>query len=319
MQRMFSIASVTVAYNGKHLLSRHLDALLNQTVPLTEVIVVNNASVDGTAEFVSEHYPSVTVIDLRSNVGVGGGYAAGLEYAIRQKAYDWVWLFDQDSIPAPDALQHLVDALEHLAGANPQTAVLAPTCVNESTNRRYPSLIWKNGWKRVSTDRPVTFVDAVLSSGSLVCSEAVERAGPPRADFFIDFVDLEHCLRLRANGYRIAVVRDSIMHHAVGSPRTVRFGAFSYVWSDHVPWREYYKTRNEVFTIWTHYPTLAAKLSVVRRLLRHALGVLLFGKERLACLKMMYLGVIDGRAGKLGIRSFDDSTTAPAEPEKIHA
>jgi len=79
------------------------------------------------------------------------------------------------------------------------------------------------------------------------------------------------------------------------------------VWADHVPWREYYKARNEVFTTWNLYPNWQSKLSVVRRFTRHALGILLFGKEKLACLKMMYLGIVDGRAGRLGIRNFEDS------------
>lgn len=319
MPRMFSIASITIAYNGKGLLSRHLDALLGQTVPIAELIVVNNASSDGTGDFLREHYPQITVITLPSNAGVGGGYAAGLQYAIQQKGYEWVWLFDQDSVPNPDALQRLVQELDNLGDRKSNVAVLAPFCVNEGTQRHYPSLRWQNGWRKVRTAGAVTFVDAVISSGSLIRSDAIRKAGPPRADFFIDFVDLEHCLRLRSKGYTIAVVRSSILRHALGSPRVVRIGRFSRVWSDHLPWREYYKTRNEVFTIWTHYPDVASKFSVVRRLLRHALGVLLFGKERLVSLKMMYLGALDGKAGRLGIRSFEETPSAPREPEESHA
>jgi rhamnosyltransferase len=317
--RTFSIASITVAYNGDALLSHHLDALLGQTVSLAEVIVVNNASVDGTLHLLSKLYPEVTVINLPFNAGVGGAYAAGLHYALAEKGHDWVWLFDQDSVPNSDCLERLLEVREIADNSGSTLSVLAPYCLHEDTGRDYPGLRWRNGWKRVHLHHRLTFVDAVISSGSLIAADAIKHAGPPRADFFMDFVDLEHCLRLRSAGYKVAVVRDAIVHHALGSPRVVRVGPFSRVWADHVPWREYYKARNEVFTIWTHSPTLISKWSVAQRLIRHALGVLLFGKEKLKCLKMMYLGVMDGRAGRLGIRSFDKSVAASSEPKRSHA
>jgi rhamnosyltransferase len=192
-------------------------------------------------------------------------------------------------------------------------------CVHESTQRRYPGMRWRNGWRKCAATSEVEFVDAVISSGSLVRGEHVRKAGLPRADFFIDYVDFEHCLRLRKHGYRIAVVRDSLLEHAVGSPRTIRLAAFSHTWADHEPWREYYKTRNEVFTIWTHDPRWPAKFAIISRLLKHALGILIFGKNKLACLKMMYLGFSDGLAGRLGFRSFDTAPTSISAPQEQHA
>lgn len=314
-----SIASITVAHNGETLLPHHLDALFGQTHQISELIVVNNASSDGTLQLLARRYPQITVLDLPSNTGVGGAYTAALDYAIREKGHDWVWLFDQDSVPNSDALKRLLQALDYLKADASRLAILAPVCIYENTGRIHPSLIWKNGWRKAVIREDVTYVDAVISSGSLLRAKAIRQAGPPRADFFIDFVDLEHCLRLRSNGYKIAVIRDAILRHALGSPRLLQIGPFSRVWADHVPWREYYKARNEVFTIWTHYPSLASKFSVVRRLVRHALGILLFGREKLACLKMMYLGVMDGRTGRLGIRSFDNAVVPSSEPKRSHA
>lgn len=315
----FSIASVTVAYDGEALLPRHIDALLNQTRPLSEVIVVNNASPDGTLQLLSKSYPQVTVINLPLNAGVGGGYAAGLQYAINERGHGWVWLFDQDSVPAPECLQRLLEGLDGLTSTASEVALLAPLCLHEDSGREYPSLRWKNGWQKVRVQEDITFVDAVISSGSLIRRDAIQRAGPPRSDFFIDSVDLEHCLRLRSKGYKIAVVRAAVLHHAIGSPRLLRMGPLSRLWPVHTPWREYYKARNEVFTIWTHHPTLASKFSVMRRLIRHACAVLLFGREKLKCLKMIWLGVIDGRAGRLGIRLFDGPLVSSSEPKRSHA
>jgi GT2 family glycosyltransferase len=305
MEKSGSIASVTVAYNGEALLRRHLDALLGQSRHLDEIIVVNNASTDGTLRLLSKYYPQVKVLDLTINSGVGGGYASGLDYAVGNRNHDWIWLFDQDSIPREDALERLVQGLESLGNHGKKLAILAPVCVHPGTEISYPGLVWRNGWRRApakTANGRILFVDAVISSGTLLRSEAVKAAGPPRADFFIDYVDFEHCLRLRRQGYEIGVVQDSLMCHEMGDPRDVSVAGFSHAWADHLPWREYYLTRNEIFTIWTYCPTWGAKLGVARRLLRHGMGILLFGREKAACFKMMYLGISDGRAGRLGIR-----------------
>lgn len=121
-----------------------------------------------------------------------------------------------------------------------------------------------------------------------------------RADFYMDFVDHEHCLRLRRSGFKIAVVRDSRMAHALGEPSKQRFLGKTKHWSDHEPWREYYVTRNEIYTIWRYYSDPVTKALVLYRMMRRATGILLFGKHKKSCLQMMLQGMIDGRAGRLG-------------------
>lgn len=305
MAKEVSVASVTVAYNGGDVLPRHLDALKRQTRKLDEIVVVNNASTDDTLSLLNAEYPEVTVLNQVLNGGVGGGYAAGLAYAALTKRYDWVWLFDQDSVPAQDALERLLLGLQHLDGIAQNTAILAPKCVHYATQYTYPGFSWR-GKRFMPTmgtgEQPTTLVDLVMSSGSLIRREAIEAAGLPRADFFMDFVDYEHCLRMRRHGFSIAIVGDSILEHAVGEPAKFDvFGRTKY-WTDHVPWREYYKTRNLIFTMWQYYPSFTVKGITMYRLCRHAFGVVVFGKRKLACLRMIYYGLMDGLTGRLGIR-----------------
>jgi len=306
-----SITSVTVVYNGEQVMRRHLDALLAQSHRIDEIIVVNNASTDGTSSVLASLYPEVTVLNLPTNEGVGGGYVAGLRYAIAQ-GHDWIWQFDQDSFPATDALANLLAGLDRQSARNGCVAIVAPKCINLATGREYPGLRWQNCWKKVDFNSPngVEFVDAVISSGSLLRCKAIKEIGLPRADYFIDYIDMEYCLRLRRSGYKIAVVRQSILEHAVGEPRILNIAGYKQQWADHVPWREYYKTRNEIFTVWRFQPEWTAKYSALRRLTRHALGILFFGREKIACLRMMCLGARDGLAGRLGIRSFEHSPSA---------
>jgi rhamnosyltransferase len=303
--RAVSVATVTVAYNGAHVLESHLAALQRQTQQIQEIVVVNNASEDNTLGLLASRFPDVTVINLPANAGVGGGLTVGLEYAALRKKYDWIWLFDQDSVPADNGLELLLAGLDHLNGDTEHVAILAPVCEDESTKMSFPGLIWEDGRTvkaPIKSDQPVTLVDLVISSGTLIRRQAVEAVGLPRADFFMDFVDFEHCLRLRRHGFAIGMVRDSHLNHAVGEPSTFKIFGRTFYWTDHVPWRQYYITRNEVFTIWQYYGTWRPKVFFFRRLAGLTLFLLLFGKEKLACLDMMWRGFSDGRAGKLGIR-----------------
>ena len=136
----------------------------------------------------------------------------------------------------------------------------------------------------------------------MVRREVVEAIGLPRSDFFMDFVDYEYCLRARSLGYKIAVVTRAKLFHEIGEARTVRFLGRRSFWSDHRPFREYYMSRNLVYSAWWLYPGLQTKRSVLRHLARHALGVVLFGSHKLACLEKILQGFWDGRRARLGVR-----------------
>ncbi len=322
MTKTCSVASITVATNAAHILPRQLDALKQQSRKLDEIIVVDNASSDGTRDMLSSEYPEVKVLSLPENGGVGGGYAAGLKYAAITKKYSWAWLLDDDSVPPPDSLQKLFEGLQYLDDGTNSTAILAPLCVDSKTSMSYPGLSWRGGRlvpNPGDPSQPLTFVDSVISSGSLVRREAVEAVGLPRVDFFMDFVDYEYCLRLRRQGFRIAVVRDSILDHEIGAQTTFSILGRKKFWADHAPWREYYMARNETYTIWRDYSQLITKAFVVYKFAHHALGIVLFGKQKLACLRMMCRGFRDGRAGRLGIRFLPVKFEQPRPSDSFHA
>ncbi|CAD6493498.1 MAG: Glycosyl transferase family 2 [Candidatus Argoarchaeum ethanivorans] len=67
------IACVIVAYNNVSNIGKLLEVLLNQSEPIEEIILVDNASSDGTAQMVKQTFPQVTLFANSSNTGVGGG------------------------------------------------------------------------------------------------------------------------------------------------------------------------------------------------------------------------------------------------------
>lgn len=287
-----------------------MDALLGQQRPLQEIIVVDNASTDGTGGLLAERYPQVTVLRMPENVGTGGALAAGLAYAALQKRHDWIWMFDQDSLPARDALELLFQQAQRLGSQASEVGMLAALPVDRNRKNSCTPWLWRNRFVKPPAQlltRPVLFADLVITSGSMVRRDVVERIGYPRSDFFIDFVDYEYCLRVRSGGYKIAVATQAMLYHEVGNARKLRFFlGRQHLWSQHRPFREYYYSRNLAYSIWFLYPNLAAKVFVLLHLMRHAVGVALFGPHRLAALTKMAQGFYDGCRASLGARFLPD-------------
>jgi len=295
------IATVVVSRNGVEVLLELLRLLVNQTETLTEIIVVDNASSDGTLDLLSQHFPRITLIPLRSNEGVSGGYSKGLEYALRHN-HDWVWMLDQDSRPSQETLGDLLAAYR-LFPEREKLALIAPLPVNASTCKPYPIFLWRDGQREISTSEStgaITLVDMVISSGSLIRSQALGKAGMPRQDFFMDFVDYEHCLRLRQKGFLIGVVNRCTMLHNIGKPRTVNFLGKKRSWTTHKPWREYYKVRNRAFVVWHQHPSFRAKVFVFHQFLKQLIGSLLYESEKIDRIHFMWRGLKDGIRGRLG-------------------
>ena len=300
-----SVASVTVAYNAEERLPRHLESLLGQTRPLQEIIVVDNASTDHTASLLAERFPQVTVLRMSENLGMAGGWAAGLSYAALEKGHDWVWSFDNDSVPKTDVLEVMLEGIESLGDGAGDVGMASPLLIHRETGTRYDPFYWRDGYVRPSDEvmrQPVLFVDLVCTSGCMVRRDVVEKIGLPRADFFMDFCDTEYSLRVRSHGYRIAVVTGSELDHRIGKSRWVRLPGYCRFRIEEAPWRHYYIARNITYSIWFLYPTPVSKRYVIRHLAKRAGSLLVFDSNKLACVKKMAQGFLDGRRGRLGIR-----------------
>lgn len=300
-----SVASVTVAFNAVRVLPRQLEALLRQSRPPDEIVVIDNASTDGTAEMLAERFPQVTVVRLGDNRGAAGAWAEGLAHAALRRGHDWVWMLDDDSVPGDLTLQLLLEGAKSVHAHDDKLGMVAPLPVHRASGTVYPPQLWRDGWLRAPSQTvatPIWFADLVYASGCLIHRAVVEEIGLPRADFFMDFFDFEYCIRARSRGYRIAVVNRAEFGHEVGVARRVRLPGFQGLWADHAPWREYYMTRNLTYAGWWLYPNFATKRFVIRHLLRHAGGVVLFGKNKVACLLKMVQGFCDGVRARLGVR-----------------
>jgi rhamnopyranosyl-N-acetylglucosaminyl-diphospho-decaprenol beta-1,3/1,4-galactofuranosyltransferase len=303
------IASVTVTHNPGQLIRRHIDALFAQTRPLDELIVVDNASTDGTVELLRSCYPQVHVLALQHNGGIGGGFAAGLKYSV-ERGHDWTWLFDQDSVPSARALEELLAAYSADDTCHGLVGVLASLPVNPENGLVYFGFAWRDRFVPIPAAQrstPLCYVDTVISSGSLVRREVVGKVGLPRSDFFMDFVDHEYNLRIRRHGYAIAIATQSIVHHTLGVPRPVRWFWGTRFRATQPTWRHYLLSRNETFTIWHDIRTLRSKVYLLTRFLRRIVGLLLFDPHGVVNSRAVVVGFWHGMQGRLGFTGSAES------------
>ena len=87
---------IIVTYKGKRWYDRCFGSLRQSTIPL-QTIVVDNASNDGTVDYIRENYPEIYLIESKENLGFGKGNNLGLRYAL-DHGCDYVFLLNQDAV-----------------------------------------------------------------------------------------------------------------------------------------------------------------------------------------------------------------------------
>ena len=119
---------VVVTYKGEKWYDRCFSSLMESSVPL-RVVVVDNASNDGTVEFIGRNYPGIHMIASDTNLGFGRANNLGLRYALDNGA-DYVFLLNQDAWIEKDTVSGLIDA----AKAHPEYGILSPVHLNAEKN-----------------------------------------------------------------------------------------------------------------------------------------------------------------------------------------
>ena len=114
---MNSIVSVIVTYNRKKLLRESIKSLLNQSYEGLDIYVVDNASTDGTDEYIQDLIDNnkVRYFNTNKNLGGAGGFQYGIRKAVKS-GYEKIWIMDDDTICTPNALEMLLRADEDLNG-----------------------------------------------------------------------------------------------------------------------------------------------------------------------------------------------------------
>lgn len=262
-----------------------------QNAGFIPVLVDNSEKCSVKQEMVSEN---CRIISLQGNEGIAAAQNAGIRYALEQGA-TVIGFFDQDSNGDETLIKKLETSLNELG-----ECVVAPLALEKDTFEEYPvQSLNKIGYPRdvfVKDKEKPEQVDLVISSGTMTTAKVLRRVGDFDEDFFIDFVDVEWCLRCKRAGVPVYVIPDAVLLHKIGN-ENVSVGEMNIL--VHSPIRTYYKVRNSFLLFYKK----AGAVFTIRQILPAVLHnfLLIFSvKKKGLYVKYYLLGILHGIFGVRG-------------------
>lgn len=289
---MKKVAAVVVTYNRKALLLENIESLLNQTASdLLDIIIIDNASTDGTKEALNKYITKQQIIyqNTGANLGGAGGFNYGIKYAT-ENDYEYIWVMDDDCMPTNTTLAKFLEVDKKING-----------------NYGYLSskVLWKDGsictmnvqrqtMFRNVKDFQTNLVKVVMASfvSFFIPTKIVKELGLPIKEFFIWTDDWEYTRRISLK-YQCYLVNDSIVIHKSASNIGANISNDSIERLD----RYKYLYRNDVY-LWRR-EGFSGFCYELLRLMLHTYKVLLNAKDnKLLRIKYILKGTIDGLSFK---------------------
>jgi GT2 family glycosyltransferase len=227
-----ALSIVIVNWNTRDLLTQAIDSIYatEANTDALDIIVVDNASNDGSPAMIRGNYPRVRLIALHQNVGFAGGNNRGLAAA----RGEWILLLNSDAQIRPGAISALAEYLE----VHPAVGLVGPKLLNgdgttQSSRRRFPSLavlFLESTWLQPLApprslrrfymedvpDSGAHAVDWVTGAAMMVRKEVVDQVGGLDDGYFMYSEELDWCRRIRQAGWEIAYTPDAEVVHYGG-------------------------------------------------------------------------------------------------------
>ena len=285
-----NVVAVITSHNFNTSFIDRLSHILNQ---VDKIVIIDNNSDNSTLVLLKEIEVSskIFIIYNAINLGVATALNQGVRWAINN-LYKWVLLLDQDTFISDSLIEILCSSYQEMKNRE-QIGIIGPG-YSDIKSRKY----------FIQFMLPVTYffteVKSVITSGSLIPIEVYEKIGPFRDDLFIDFVDIEYCLRARTMGYKVMKVHSLLMQHSIGSITMHRLPWKITGTTNHSPFRRYYMMRNNIilakeYLLFDPGWVLSSLVSRVKS----TLLMLLFEKQRILKFKYSVLGIHDGILGNV--------------------
>jgi GT2 family glycosyltransferase len=248
MTRSSSIAVVVVNWNSGQFLEKCLQNLRSQTLLPARVLVVDNASTDGSMDGLEQRFPDWQFKRLEKNTG----FAAANNLAVNQATdCDWIAFLNPDAFARPDWLEKLMQAVEqfpdvkmfgsHMCGYENDLVDGTGDILHVS------GVAWRrdHGMKSAEINRKSGEIFSPCAAASLISRDAFLEVGGFDENFFCYNEDVDLSFRLRLIGHRCIYVSDAVVEH-VGSGTTSRYSDFAV----------YHGQRNLVWSYFRNMPGL---------------------------------------------------------------
>lgn len=245
------VSIVIVNYNGRHHLEYCLPALFETLLVPFEVIVVDNASSDDSVEWTRTHYPQVTLLAEKENLGFGRGNLHG----IRAARGEYVVLLNSDTQVTPDWLFHLLQPMVADPGIGTTCSTLRLMHHPDQLNARGGGMSrlgfsydidFGHPYQPPAEDAPNQLTDVLFPSGAAMMvrkGEFLEMGGFDPA-YFMYHEDVDLGWRYWLHGRRVVVCSKSVVFHAFGGTTKVEKGS---------SWRDWMGNRHNLRALIKNY------------------------------------------------------------------
>ena len=257
-------------FNAADVIEQALEGLWRQTRPPDAILIVDNASTDGTLDrAIPEH---VTVIRNLANLATAGAVGVGLAHAL-DHGFDWMWILDADSVPDPAALEKLLALYDGWPRSQQeQTGFIA--CLPRAEPDRVPlhGRIFTPHGRFAVTPKPDQIYypcDTTIWAGSMYRLAAVRKVGLPNPHYFIDRDDLAYTYFMMKAGYQGFIHQGAEIRQHVSLfslSKRLKVGPLSLTFYELPPLRCYYTLRNTLY--FAMYDQAEGRLAALRELWR---------------------------------------------------
>ncbi len=287
------LCSIIVTYQTK--INEFTDILKKHQDNFQQVIIVNNTPEIDVSKFQSKQ---LTIINNQDNIGLSAALNVGIKEA-KRLGFKMVALFDQDTELPPNFTQQMLHYINQYPG-DKSVAVYSPVFHNHVINETGRHINFKPF--RLIRDPVVETEDYahphyVITSGSIIPIKVLDDVGLMREELFIDFVDIEWCLRARQQGYEIVAINKVMIDHYLGD-YAVSFMGHHY--PIHSPLRMYYYFRNAMYLYRLKGIDWNWRLVDATRNLFRFLFYMLFVKNRSTYFKYIIKGYYHGLIKRMG-------------------
>ena len=242
---MKDVAAVIVTYNRKDFLKKCIKALLEQEKgEECDILVIDNASTDGTKEEIVKYIQSQQVIYINTgnNLGGAGGFHKMFELLSVLNKFDYIWTMDDDVLPENDCLEKLLKYQDE------NTMITVPNrtdlrfndkaCINMDLSNPFKIFMKKKTTIQGNELSKIEVVDVVdmAFEGPLINSKLLSQIGLPDDRYFIQFDDTDYATRA-LNVTKIKFIVKAILHKQIIPIES----------KDRIMnWKSYYSYRNDI-------------------------------------------------------------------------
>jgi GT2 family glycosyltransferase len=250
---------IVINYNGVNYLKTCLSSLEQQTYPNYRIIVFDNASTDGSAEFLKQNFPKINLIQAKRNLGFAEGNNLAIKFALGQKA-EYVFLVNNDT----EAEDNLIEKLIATCKSDKSIGIGGPAIFDLKNKRSIQEMgiaIDRFGYPfALKNNKNVSDAFFVSGCAMMIKSELMRTIGMFDEKYFMFAEDLDLCWRAQLAGYKIAVNDQVKIFHASGG--TISGGVVKEASYKTNVQRLFLRERNTLRTLIKNYGTLSMAKTV---------------------------------------------------------